>query len=281
MLELPAPAKLNLFLHVTGRRDDGYHELQTCFQLLDHGDRIRLRRTESGGIRRLGGLPGLPPERDLVVRAAQRLQEATGCRLGAEIEVEKRLPAGAGLGGGSSDAATVLLGLDRLWGLGLSIEELARIGLELGADVPVFVRGRSAWGEGVGERLVPLPLPPRWYLVVTPEVAVSTAEIFAAPELTRNTPPITISDFLAGAGRNDCQPVVARRYPRIAELIDRLSQFAPARLTGTGASVFCAFDEAAAARAAQAALPPEWQAFVARGVAVSPLHLALGLAESV
>ena len=280
MLELPAPAKLNLFLHVTGRRPDGYHELQTCFQLLDYGDRIRLSEESAGRILREGGLPGLPPEQDLAVRAARRLREATGIRRGVRISVEKRIPAGGGLGGGSSDAATVLVGLNRLWSLGLSPDELSAIGLALGADVPVFVHGRSAWAEGVGERLQPIELPERWYLVATPDVAVSTAEIFQAPELTRNTPPITISAFRAGAGRNDCQPVVAKRYPQVAELIERLSEFAPARMTGTGASVFCAFENEDEARRACLALPPRVRAFVARGVNVSPLHRALSEARA-
>ncbi len=280
MLELPAPAKLNLFLHVTGRRPDGYHELQTCFQLLEYGDRIRLSEAPAGRIVREAGMAGLPPERDLAVQAALRLREAVGVGQGARIRVEKRIPAGAGLGGGSSDAATVLLGLNRLWSLGLSLDELAAVGLTLGADVPVFVHGRSAWAEGVGERLHPIELPERWYLVATPDVAVSTAEIFQAPELTRNTPPITIAAFRAGAGRNDCQPVVAKRYPRVAELIDRLSEFAPARMTGTGASVFCAFENETEARRACLALPPRVRAFVARGVNVSPLHRALSEARA-
>ena len=280
VLELPAPAKLNLFLHVTGRRADGYHCLQTCFQLLDHGDRIHLAAAPEGVLTREGGMPGLPAEADLAVRAARRLQEVAGVRHGVRIRIEKRLPAGGGLGGGSSDAATVLLGLNRLWSLRLSLQDLAEIGLSLGADVPVFVLGRSAWAEGIGERLTPIDLPEAWYLVATPAVAITTAEVFADPELTRDTAPITISAFRAGAGRNDCQPVVEKRYPQVAQLIAMLSQFAPARLTGTGASVFCAFRDREAAEAARTALPPGVHAFVARGVNVSPLHRALDEASA-
>jgi len=270
----PAPAKLNLFLHVTGRRVDGYHSLQTVFQLLDYCDELRIEPTADGTISRPEGLAGIAPEEDLVVRAARLLQAASGCPLGAEIRVRKRIPSGGGLGGGSSDAATVLVALNRLWRLDWPAGRLATLGLRLGADVPVFVHGRSAWAEGVGERLAPVDLPPAWYLVVCPDCAVSTAEIFSDPELTRDSPETTISGFLSAGGRNDCEPVVRRRYPAVAAALDWVAARArgqPAKLTGTGGCVFAKFDAAAEARAALEGLPPRWTGFVARGVAASPL----------
>jgi 4-diphosphocytidyl-2-C-methyl-D-erythritol kinase len=274
----PAPAKLNLFLHITGRRADGYHSLQTVFQLLDFADELLIEPTDDGLIRRPEGLAGVPPEEDLAVRAARMLQAASGCPRGAEIRVRKRIPAGGGLGGGSSDAATVLVALNHLWGLQWSSARLAALGLQLGADVPVFVRGRSAWAEGVGERLVPIRLPAAWYLVVCPDCTVSTAEIFSAPELTRDSPETTINGFLSAGGRNDCEPVVRRRYPGVAAAMDWVaarSGGSPARLTGTGACVFAVFDSDAPARAALAGLPPRWTGFVARGLARSPLRARL------
>lgn len=275
----PAPAKLNLFLHVTGRRPDGYHTLQTVFQFLDIADGIGLRVESGGGIRLSTPLPGVPADRDLTVRAARLLQREAGVDRGAVIEVDKRLPLGGGLGGGSSDAATALVVLNRLWGIGFSVDRLAELGLRLGADVPVFVRGQAAWAEGVGERLTPVTLPEPWYLVVVPAVTVSTAEIFSAPELTRHTPPITIADFLSGAGGNDCEPVVRRRYPEVGRALDWLGRFAPARLTGTGACVFAPFAERNIAQQALAELPAGWRAFVARGRNRSPLHEALGAGD--
>lgn len=271
----PAPAKLNLFLHVTGRRPDGYHTLQTVFQFLDIADGIGLRVEPGGGVRLATPLPGVPAERDLTVRAARLLQAEAGTGLGATITVDKRLPLGGGLGGGSSDAATVLVVLNRLWGIGFSIDRLAELGLRLGADVPVFVRGQAAWAEGVGERLTPVTLPEPWYLVVVPDVTVSTAEIFSAPELTRQTPPITIADFLSGAGGNDCEPVVRRRHPEVGRALDWLNRFAPARLTGTGACVFAPFADRDIAQQALAQLPAGWRALIARGRNRSPLHEAL------
>ena len=270
----PAPAKLNLFLHVIGKRADGYHSLQTVFQLLDHCDEIFIETTDDGQIRRPEGLAGIAPEQDLVVRAARLLQAESGSRLGAELRVHKRIPSGGGLGGGSSDAATVLVALNRLWGLDWPAGRLAELGLRLGADVPVFVHGRSAWAEGVGERLTPVELPVAWYLVVCPDCAVSTAEIFSDPELTRDSPETTISGFLSAGGRNDCEPVVRRRYPAVAAALDWVaarSAGRPARLTGTGACVFAAFDAAEQARAALEGLPARWTGFVARGLAESPL----------
>jgi len=270
----PAPAKLNLFLHVIGKRADGYHSLQTVFQLLDHCDEIFIEPTDDGVIRRPEGLAGIAPEQDLVVRAARLLQAESGARLGAELRVHKRIPSGGGLGGGSSDAATVLVALNRLWGLGWPTGRLAELGLRLGADVPVFVHGRSAWAEGVGERLAPVELPGAWYLVVCPDCAVSTAEIFSDPELTRDSPETTINGFLSAGGRNDCEPVVRRRYPAVAAALDWVTARSggrSARLTGTGGCVFAAFDAAEQARAALEGLPARWTGFVARGVAESPL----------
>lgn len=270
----PAPAKLNLFLHITGRRPDGYHELQTVFQLLDYCDEILVEPRRDGQILRPEGAAGILPEQDLVVRAARLLQAASRSPLGADIRVRKRIPAGGGLGGGSSDAATVLVALNRAWGLGWPLSRLAALGLGLGADVPVFVHGRSAWAEGVGERLVPIVLPPAWYLVVCPGCEVSTAAIFADPQLTRNSPRTTINGFISAGGRNDCEAVVRRRYPAVAaalDWLDALPDGAAGRLTGTGGCVFSAFASEAAARRAFGALPAEWTGFVARGIERSPL----------
>lgn len=267
----PAPAKLNLMLHVVGRRPDGYHALQTLFQFVDRCDLLTFSPRPDGQILRRHALPGVPPEADLVVRAARLLREATGSRQGVEIALHKRLPLGGGLGGGSSDGATTLVALNRLWGTGLSEDELAGLGLRLGADVPVFVRGRAAWAEGVGERLVAVDLPQPWYLVLVPPCQVSTAAVFKDPELTRNSRVITIADFLAGAGGNDCEPVVRCRYPAVAEALDWLGQFGSAHLTGTGACVFAAFDTEVAARALLPQVPSGLAAFVARGLNRSPL----------
>ena len=272
----PAPAKLNLFLHVTGRRPDGYHELQTLFQLIDLSDTVSLSVTDDGRIERPAGPAGVDPDSDLTVRAAKALQAATGCRAGASIRIAKRIPMGGGLGGGSSDAATVLLALNHLWGCGLPVDELARLGLPLGADVPVFVRGSSAWAEGVGEQLVPVELPERWYVVIHPGVAVPTRDVFQSPELTRNTPVITIRAFFGPEGssgsRNDCEPVVRARYPEVADALSWLGNFAPARLTGTGSCIFAAFGSAMDAERVAARAPDRWRAFVARGLNVSPVH---------
>jgi 4-diphosphocytidyl-2-C-methyl-D-erythritol kinase len=275
----PAPAKLNLFLHVTGRRPDGYHELQTLFQLIDLSDTVSLSVTDDGRIERPAGPAGVDPDSDLTVRAAKALQAATGCRAGASIRIAKRIPMGGGLGGGSSDAATVLLALNHLWGCGLPVDELARLGLPLGADVPVFVRGSSAWAEGVGERLVPVELPERWYVVIHPGVAVPTRDVFQSHELTRNTPVITIRAFFGLEGssgsRNDCEPVVRARYPEVADALSWLGNFAPARLTGTGSCIFAAFGSAIDAERVAARAPDRWRAFVARGLNVSPVHALL------
>lgn len=278
----PAPAKLNLFLHIVGRAPDGYHDLQTIFQIVDLADRIGITVREDGSIRRPVGMAGVEPAEDLTVRAALLLQNHTGTRQGADLEIIKHIPAGGGLGGGSSDAATVLLALNRLWGLGLGVDELAQLGLRLGADVPLFVRGYSAWGEGRGERLTPMSLPPRWFLIVHPGVAVATGGIFQAPELTRNSPIITIRAAAIGQTRNDCEPVVRARYPEVGAAIDWLDaqlrmQGAPAgaRLTGTGACIFASFEREQDARRIAQQVPANWSSFVARGLDRSPLHLQL------
>ncbi len=268
----PAPAKLNLFLHITGRRADGYHTLQTVFQFLDRTDRLYFDSTEAGEIRRFGGPPGIPAAADLSVRAAGLLQTVSGTGKGVDIHIDKCLPPGGGLGGGSSDAATTLWALNRLWDVGLDTGELARLGLELGADVPVFIRGEAAWAEGIGEILTPVSLPEPWFLVVVPPVSVSTADIFSVAELTRDTPQMTIRAFLAGGGQNDCEAVVRRVHPQVAAALDWLNTHAPARMTGTGACVFAAFEVEAEARSVERQVPPDWTAFVARGMNRSPLQ---------
>jgi len=274
----PAPAKLNLFLQIVGRRADGYHELQTVFQLLDFGDVLDFEITRGGEVRRAAGPAGLPAEVDLAVRAARLLKQHSGTRLGVDIHLRKNIPVQGGLGGGSTDAATVLVALNCLWRLGLSVDALAEIGRGLGADVPVFVRRRSAWAEGIGDRLTPLDLPERWFAVVRPGVSVSTASVFQAPELTRNSPVITIADFLAAGGRNDCTPVVVRRHPEVGQALARLSRHGPAQMTGTGACVFVPCADRVQAERALFGLPALWQGFVARGVNHSPL--AARLAEA-
>jgi 4-diphosphocytidyl-2-C-methyl-D-erythritol kinase len=272
----PAPAKLNLFLHLVGRRDDGYHLLQTVFQLLDWGDEVRLRVRDDGAIRRVDPLPGVADEADLGVRAARALKDASGCGLGAEIAIDKRVPIGGGLGGGSSDAATVLVALNALWNTGLDEDALATIGARLGADVPVFVRGRSAWAEGVGEILAPLALPERWYLVVDPGVSVPTRELFQVPELTRNSPQLTIPLFVSGAPTgNAFLPVVRGRFPAVAAALDWLRPFGEARLSGSGGCVFAAFPSREAGAAALAEIPGGMRAWLARGVDESPLRQRL------
>jgi 4-diphosphocytidyl-2-C-methyl-D-erythritol kinase len=273
----PAPAKLNLFLRITGRRADGLHELQTVFRLLDWGDTVHVRVRPDGRLLRAGGdTAALPEDEDLLMRAARALQAASGSTLGAELRAEKRIPAGGGFGGGSSDAATVLRVLDRLWGTGLGEERLAQLGLGLGADVPVFVRGSNAWAEGVGERLQPVELAPAWYLLVDPGVQVPTRELFQAPELTREAAPATISDFVSGAVLgNAFEPVLRRRQPRVDAVLTELSRHGQARLTGTGGGCFVEFGNAAQAQEAQSALPASWRSYVVAGAARSPLLDAL------
>jgi len=273
----PAPAKLNLFLRITGRRADGMHELQTVFRMLDWGDRVGIRVRDDGLVRREGGDTGhIPEDEDLLVRAARALQAATGSPLGADLRVAKAIPAGGGFGGGSSDAATVLRVLDRLWATHLGTEALAGLGLALGADVPVFVHGRNAWAEGIGERLTAIELPPAWYLVVDPGVHVPTRELFQAPELTRDAAPATISDFVSGTVLgNAFEPVLRSRQPRVDAVLEELSRHGQACLTGTGSGCFVGFDTLERAQEAQSALPAGWRSRVVAGAARSPLLDAL------
>jgi len=279
--DCPAPAKLNLFLHITGRRADGYHVLQTVFQLLDWGDVLHFTHRADGLITRATDVPGVLPEHDLTVRAATLLKAHTGTLAGVEIGIEKCLPMGAGLGGGSSDAATTLLALNRLWGLNLARAELQALALKLGADVPFFVFGRNAFAQGVGEELEPLALPQRYFVVVTPPVHVPTAAIFSAQSLTRDTKPIKIANFLARQhsdahwpddfGHNDMQDVVAEKYAEVAQALRWFEPVAPARMTGSGASVFAAFASEDAAKAVQAQLPDGWKGVVAASLDTHPL----------
>ena len=286
-VELPAPAKLNLFLHVVGRRPDGFHELQTVFQFVDLADRVCIAPREDTRLRRIGSIPGVPEADDLVIRAARMLRAEAGIEKGADIAVEKRIPLGGGLGGGSSDAASTLVGLNWLWNLRMDTDRLAGLAAGLGADVPVFVRGLAAWAEGVGERLVPLALERPWYVLIVLPLAVSTAEVFRAPALTRNTPRIRMNDLLGGgsgapdspvrierllaAARNDCEPVVREMHPRVGEAIDWLSRYSRARMTGTGATVFAPFGSRRRAVEVAGAVPAPWRGVVARGLNRSPL----------
>ena len=286
----PAPAKLNLFLRVTGRRTDGRHDLQTVFQLLDFGDEVGIATRRDGRIVLEDPPPGLDEENELSVRAAHLLRARTSARPGATIRLDKRIPQGAGLGGGSSDAATTLVALNRIWGTGLDEHRLADLGLELGADVPVFVHGRSGWAEGVGERIRAMPLPLRWYLVVHPRIPVSTAAVFAEPGLTRDSPPLKMPrlstdgpvdiDALLAAAGNDCEPVVRRRYPAVDAALEWLLEHVDgpdqARMTGTGSAVFGVFRTEGSARRALREMPEEWDGWVARGIADSPLRGAGG-----
>ncbi|UTA47471.1 4-(cytidine 5'-diphospho)-2-C-methyl-D-erythritol kinase [Simiduia sp. 21SJ11W-1] len=271
----PAPAKLNLCLHITGQRPDGYHNLQTLFQLLNYADYLTFEPNDSGDVVLLNPVADVPAEDNLIVRAARALQYATGNTQGVRIGVDKRIPMGGGLGGGSSNAATTLVALNHLWGAGLSLPHLAEVGLQLGADVPVFVMGQTAWAEGVGEQLTPVAMEPKWYLVVTPNCHVSTAEIFSHKDLTRGTPNITVAAFLEQGGQNDCQELVVKLHPQVRQVIDWLNQFGAAQMTGTGASVYCAFATAEAAQSVLCILPKQWQGFVAQAVNISPLHSLL------
>lgn len=290
-----APAKLNLFLHITGRRADGYHELQSLFQLLNYGDFLGFRLTAHHEIRRENTLAGLPAEQDIVIKAARLLQTHGQVKSGVSIRIDKRLPMGGGVGGGSSDAATTLLALNRLWRLDLALAELADLGLRLGADVPVFVHGRTAWAEGVGERLTPMPMPAAWFVVVTPPVHAATTELFADPELTRDAQAITIRDYFAGASTNAFEAVVRRRYPEIAKALDWLNEqtdrqratavgrsldaesvpnrdpnHGRAKLSGTGASVFIQLPNQEKAEQLKRLVPSGWCCFIAEGLNVSP-----------
>lgn len=267
----PAPAKLNLFLHVVGRRPDGYHLLQTVFRFIDFGDRLRFSERPDGEVRLSNPLPGVLPEKDLTVRAARLLQAETGCRKGVEITVEKRLPMGGGLGGGSSDAATVLLALNHLWQLGLPRQRLQEIGLTLGADVPVFLFGRNAFAEGVGEELQPVDLAPAWYVVLEPPVQVPTVTIFGAPDLKRDTPPVSVAQWHDDFGGNDLEAVAVSRFPVVGEYLRWLSRFAGARMTGSGACVFARFSDEAQARDVVKQMPNGMRGWVAAGLAGHPL----------
>lgn len=278
-ITLPAPAKLNLFLHITGRREDGYHTLQTVFQLLDISDQLTFTPSGNNEISFTCSNPDLESADNLVMQAARLLWQESGITRGTAIHLDKSLPLGAGVGGGSSDAATTLLALNRLWNCQLSLDELAQMGLSLGADVPVFIRGRSAWAEDVGETLQALDLPERWYLVLTPDCHVSTGEIFSHPQLTRHTHPIKIAAFPFPGSKNDCEMLVCDLYPSIKKARDWLSGYADTRMTGTGSSLFAAFDSKQEAQRVLDLVPGQLpgiaKAFVARGVNESPLHQAL------
>ncbi|MBF0470244.1 MAG: 4-(cytidine 5'-diphospho)-2-C-methyl-D-erythritol kinase [Gammaproteobacteria bacterium] len=267
----PAPAKINLFLHITGRRSDGYHLLQTAFQFLDYGDQLSFQTHASGEINLSPPLAGVTTEENLVWRAARRLQQATKCSKGVDITLEKKILAGGGLGGGSSDAATTLVALNHLWQLQLSQTELLELGLSLGADLPVFILGEAAWAEGVGEKLTPISPDEPWYLVVHPGISVATAEIFSSQELTRDCQAITIRALNSGNTSNVCEAVVFNHYPAVKEVADWLSQWSPARMSGTGASVFAPFSERGEAEEVLAQVRSNWHGFVARGVNRSPL----------
>ncbi|MGD8640813.1 MAG: 4-(cytidine 5'-diphospho)-2-C-methyl-D-erythritol kinase [Gammaproteobacteria bacterium] len=276
----PAPAKLNLFLHITGRRDDGYHNLQTLFQFLDFSDQLHFSPRNDGIVQRKTSLNGVAADDDLTVRAARLLQKHCNSKSGVDISVDKRIPMGGGLGGGSSDAATTLVALNRLWDLQLSPSELSALGLSLGADVPVFIAGTAAWAEGVGEILQAVDLPEPWYLVIFPQVTVSTAQLFNDPELTRDARPIKIRDYFAGEVSNVFEPLVRHQYPPVNDALQWLSNHArdnrqPPMMTGTGSCVFTAFDEEIAARQsadlANQQLPHDWDIIVARGCNESPL----------
>lgn len=273
-ITLPAPAKLNLFLHITGRRPDGYHLLQTVFQILDFGDELTFSLNDDNRINLRSDLADVPTTQNLVMRAARLLQAHSHCELGADITLTKRLPMGGGLGGGSSDAATTLLGLNKLWDLQLDIDTLARLGLQLGADVPVFVRGHSSWAEGIGEILTPIELPEQWFVVLTPDCSINTADIFSAEQLTRNTAAITIAAFSQGgnqiATRNDCQPVVEQAYPAVRNVLKWLSSHTACKMTGTGSSVFAGLPTREQAEAVLAQKPIGVSGFVAKGVNISP-----------
>jgi 4-diphosphocytidyl-2-C-methyl-D-erythritol kinase len=274
-LVCPAPAKLNLFLHVTGRREDGYHLLQTVFRLVDFSDRLRFAIRKDGTLKLHTPICGVPEDEDLCIRAAKLLQQESGVPLGVEIFLEKRIPMGGGLGGGSSDAATTLLALNRLWGLDWKRDRLLKLGLKLGADVPLFIFGENAFAEGIGEKLASISLPPAWYLILTPPVHVSTARVFASKELTRNTIPIKIPPFSIEHGHNDLEPVVCLAYPEVArhlKWLKRLDSIRMAAMTGSGACVFAEFATAAAAHMALTQIPVGMTGFVARGLGRHPMH---------
>ncbi|MEO1881844.1 MAG: 4-(cytidine 5'-diphospho)-2-C-methyl-D-erythritol kinase [Methylococcales bacterium] len=267
----PAPAKINLMLRITGQREDGYHLLQTVFQLLDWCDWLTFHQVNDSRVGLLSPTPGVPEASDLTVRAAKLLQQETGCQQGVMIALEKNLPMGGGLGGGSSDAATTLLVLNQLWSLGLSVERLMQLGLQLGADVPVFVFGHAAWAEGVGEKLQKMVLEEKWLVIIKPECHVDTKEIFSVKELTRDSKSITMAGFISGQHRNDCLGVVRKLYQPVEEALVDLAVFSEARLTGTGACVFAQFDSRALAQQAFDSLQGRWQVYLTKGLNRSPL----------
>ena len=274
-ISLPSPAKLNLFLHILDRREDGYHNLQTLFQLLDYGDQLSFSINKQPEINIISDLKDVRPQDNLVFKAARALQQATNCSWGCEIQLAKKIPLGAGLGGGSSNAATTLVGLNSLWQCNLSHDQLAEIGSDLGADIPVFVKGLSAFAEGIGDKLTPISLNPIWYLVVTPKIKVSTEQIFCHSELTRNAPAIKIRALSEELYRNDCQSVVETLYPEVKQVSDWLKHYGNPLMTGTGASVYCHFDSQQEAKKAQQTVPNSWSSFVAKGINQSPLHKQL------
>ena len=274
-ISLPSPAKLNLFLHILDRREDGYHNLQTLFQLLDYGDQLSFSINKQPEINVISDLKDVNPQDNLVFKAARALQQATNCSWGCEIQLAKKIPMGAGLGGGSSNAATTLVGLNSLWQCNLSHDQLAEIGSDLGADIPVFVKGLSAFAEGIGDKLTPISLNPIWYLVVTPKIKVSTEQIFCHSELTRNAPAIKIRALSEELYRNDCQSVVEILYPEVKQVADWLKRYGNPLMTGTGASVYCRFDSQQEAKKAQQTVPNSWSSFVAKGINQSPLHKQL------
>lgn len=271
-ITISAPAKLNLFLHITGQREDGYHLLQTVFQFLDYADSISLTLREDSHIVRVSDLAGVPAEDDLVVKAAKLIQKHCNTSLGVDISVEKHLPMGGGLGGGSSNAASVLVALNHLWECGLSQDELMELGVQLGADVPVFIFAQSAWAEGVGERLKSIDLPKKWFLVLKPKINVSTAEVFSNSQLRRDCSTITIRDFLTGQTENVCEKPVRKMYPEVDQALIDLAQYGESKLTGTGACVFAAFDSREQAEKAFAELSVKWDGFVAQGTNQTPLR---------
>lgn len=275
-ITLPSPAKLNLFLHITGQRPDGYHNLQTIFQFLDYGDTLAFQSTNDGQLSLTPAIEGVKEEDNLIIKAARALQQHTGCTQGAKIQLKKVLPMGGGLGGGSSNAATTLLALNCLWELNLPINELSSLGLALGADVPVFVEGHSAFAEGIGEKLTPTPeLPEPWYLVACPPVSVNTGKIFSHKGLTRNTDPINMRTALRQEGKNDCQQIVSMLYPEIDKLLNLLSNYGLAKMTGTGACCYISFSSEAEASRVSDQLPAEYETFVAKGINLSPTHKVL------
>lgn len=276
-LILPAPAKLNLFLHITSRRTDGYHNLQTIFQLLDYADYLAFTPRKDGIIRLHNLFAHIASNDNLIIRAAKLLQHYTHNSLGADIWIDKKLPIGGGLGGGSSNAATTLLALNKLWQTGLSIHQLSQLGIRLGADVPVFIVGKTAFAEGVGEKLRPIELAESWFLVGIPPVSISTASIFNDPKLTRNTPPIDYQQAISQHGHNDCQPVVIKQYPLVKKALQLMNQFAPSKLTGTGSCLFSSFNSQQQAIKVQQQLAANLLCFIAKGANTSMLHRSLNI----